>query len=755
MNIFSAYFRIPAVHIAALLYFIVSLALTQIPLLNYLGYEFSAIIALVTSFASGILTIYFFSDHKTKPLTRRTWLYVVRDYLSVNAILLLIPLVIISLNAFVVKNCSFVRGLEYYFLLPFVTMIFSVSLALLIAIFFRKAKIIFIFAVILILSDILRITYTQPQLFAYNPILGFFPGITYDETLSDISRLLLYREFTAAEALLFFILFFLRIRSYQKKGSALIIREFFRFQKKERILWSGALLCALLFAAELMFSSALGFEHSEKDIQTALGRQSYSEHFIFYYSPEEFSIEQMKLLKQEAEYHFHNVTEQLQLKKEPKRISVFIYPSDSEKLRFIGTSTTNIAKPWKHQLHLTSDSFESTFRHELVHILAVEFGMPVLKASPYMVFNEGLAVAIDWHEDLYSVHQYVAALQRDTLLGDASRLFTLTGFAQLPSSYAYLAAGSFSKYIIDYYGIERYKKIFCAENFYLAYGKPLSVLLEEWKIYLNSVDVSTLSPKAIQLIFNQQTIFKKICAREIAERNEKGMDALQTADYRSADSLFALSYKEAESAAGIRGIMLSSMLQKKPSETVKIYQAIRSKSKTYPSLRLIAGDAYTALGSRNNAMKFYNGVNELRISESSIESAALRILFMKENLPDSLVFALFYNISPDSIRRNEMENLLQSFPNSVLIHFLLGRMYKKYAAEKAIAMFEFSATHSPLSELKYFSSMNIANLYYQRYEFEKAKYALWNARNYLPAKNLDKKINELFEVWDYVESNIE
>ena len=50
-------FRSRAFVLAAIVYALASLACTQIPLLNYLGYEFSALVGLLGSVMSGLLAI--------------------------------------------------------------------------------------------------------------------------------------------------------------------------------------------------------------------------------------------------------------------------------------------------------------------------------------------------------------------------------------------------------------------------------------------------------------------------------------------------------------------------------------------------------------------------------------------------------------------------------------------------------------------------------------------------------------------------
>ena len=84
MKIILLYFRLASVHIAALLYCIFAGVCTQIPLFNYLGYEFSALLTIPTAFISGVLTLYFLKFHLTQPFTYKNWLFVLRDYFIVD-----------------------------------------------------------------------------------------------------------------------------------------------------------------------------------------------------------------------------------------------------------------------------------------------------------------------------------------------------------------------------------------------------------------------------------------------------------------------------------------------------------------------------------------------------------------------------------------------------------------------------------------------------------------------------------------------
>src|SRR5512140_566474 len=194
--------------IAAAILLVVSLICTRVPLLNYLGYESSLTMAILISILSGILTIrwvqeaYYGSveDHSAdvRGTMRALWLS-----FKWELILLLVPLIILSANAFVVRNCSFSEGLAFFLLLPVVSVVFSSALGFFCALHYRKSKTIFFLLFIATFAYSLALGYFTPAIFSYNLFYGFFPGLTYDEALAPTGTLLLFRVLTLGIAALF------------------------------------------------------------------------------------------------------------------------------------------------------------------------------------------------------------------------------------------------------------------------------------------------------------------------------------------------------------------------------------------------------------------------------------------------------------------------------------------------------------------------------------------------------------------------
>ncbi len=758
VSVLVAYGKTARVQIAALSYFLIAGTLTQIPLFNYLGYEFSALMTIPAACISGILTIQFMREHRAKPLTKRTWLFVIIDYMIVNILLLLIPLILISFNAFAVKNCAYLKGLSYYLLLPVCAMFFSVSLALIVGILFRKAVTVYVIIVTAILSHIIFVTYTQPQLFAYNFILGFFPGITYDETMSDITPLIIYRQFTMIASLMMISLFVVLTGSFASTNT---LSENITYAKKnlpkEKMLWGIVLFCLIVVGAGHLYRDVLGFEYSSQSIQQQLGRRSESDHFIFYYHNNDYSADQMQILKAESEFHYRKVAGVLkQDYPNLKKISIYIYPNAEWKQRFIGTTNTNIAKPWKREIHLTQATLKSTFRHELVHILASDFGFPVINASTRMGLNEGLAVAVDWDEGMFTPHQYAAALLRENRLTNTEQLFSYSGFAVQSSSYAYLVSGSFVRYLMDRFGIERFRLTFPNGNFVLPFGESLESLIKDWKAFLTTVDASGIPGETIKALFNQQSIFYKTCAREVAEQNKRASQAVRTKNYLQAENEFNASYENAPTTFALRGIFQTLNAQRKANDVIKRYEELSSSSllKSNPAILMLLADSYYLERQQVTAQKLYRTIRDMNYSEPFTEAAALRLRFIADKVDPDIYYQIFYGGLEDSAKSAFIDSVIRIKSRVVSLLYVQSLIRKENTIDSSDNNMR-TLTAAPSPDLQYFMDMRWADRLYSLKRFEEAKGMYWRAKNYAPTQALSDQLDENIELCDFIPMEIQ
>ncbi|HLP16949.1 MAG TPA: hypothetical protein VK470_11860 [Bacteroidota bacterium] len=762
MDLYRAYFRLPAVQSAALIYFLLAGVLTQIPLFNYLGYEFSALMTLPVALCTGMITITLARVHLARPLSRQTWMFILADYLFINGLLLLIPFAVMSANALAVKNCSFTSGAAYYILLPGITMIFSVSLGMITAMYFKRARLVFTLIVAALLIRIVITTYFLPQLFAYNTILGYFPGITYDELLSDLSTLVLFREFTFTATIMLWVWFFFQIGDYEWSRSALGNLRALVQHKPHPVLAGAFILCALIVIGGELFGNALGFEYSRNYIREQIGRRTESDHFIIYYSERNASAIEAKAIKAKAEYQYWTLVERLHLRPAAvEKTEIYLYPDAEAKRKFIGAALTNIAKPWLHEIHLQFDVFDQSFRHELVHALASQFGSPVIKASIRLGMNEGLAVATDWDEGLFTPHEYSAALLRDSLMGDVESLFHITGFSTQQSTYAYLVAGSFSRYMIDRFGIEQFKKVFRSGNFMGIYGRPLTDCVDAWKQFLATVDCSLIPPETVKLLFTQQSIFRKTCARVTAEKNRRGLNLLREKQYARAESEFASSFDDAKTAYSLRGLFSAYLLQQKPSELLAMYDAFgpRSLLALNPSILLLAGDACVQRGEFARAMALYHRAEDLHYSESFTDAAVVRRLGALDTGLARLVQRATYGGMDDTLRGKFLRTSYEKEPvesHAGVIAFLLANEYRKNGdAQAAGLMYEKAAYALTDASAKFGAARLAGDVFFEIGLYDRALAALWYANNFVYTKAQAFQLDERSDLINFVERSLE
>ena len=92
------------------------------------------------------------------------------------------------------------------------------------------------------------------------------------------------------------------------------------------------------------------------------------------------------------------------------------------------------------------------------------------------------------------------------------------GFWKNPSGKAYYSMGSFVRWLIDEYGIEKMKGFYQGAEFYKLYDVSLTESINEWKVFLKNVKVNKIHKKQILIRFDRKSIFQKVCARRIAEQ---------------------------------------------------------------------------------------------------------------------------------------------------------------------------------------------------------------------------------------------
>lgn len=727
----------PGVRVSIALYAIVSVACTQIPLLNALGYESSLVVALAGSLVGGLTTARRIQGaiHDEGGLAWSVGgiLRLFRGCVVVNLLLLLLPLAVLSLNALFVRNCSIAEGFFFFLLLPGVSVWFASSLGMFCAVHYRHSRSIYVLMLLASLGYALALGYFTPPIFSYNFFYGFFPGVSYDEILKISVPLILFRLLTAAlgGVLVWWGMLIVRGsgagQSVSMKGFALLRSLVAPGNRIPFVCVAVGLVLLYLYRCDI------GWESTASHIQSRLGRMYETPHIVLYYSAEDISAADVRRLAGEHEFRVAQLLGDVGLT-EFSRIEAYLYPSSEIKRRLIGTGTTNIAKPWSNQIHLTRQSVEATLKHELAHVVAGRYGLPIIRASLSTGLVEGLATALDGVWGNRTLHQYAAAMKKFDTVPDIRRLMSFSGFAAQSSAVSYVAAGSFCRYLIDAYGMPRVLAVYRSGDYQSVYSRSLAELIEEWNRFLTRIRVNDGERDIIDVLFREPSIFRKTCARVVAGRNEEAREALASRRYAVARTLYRRSLEEAGGYEPLAGLVLSSIRLGDYQTVVRLTDSLilqHTRPSQFLPLFIWCGDARWANGDTAGARVLYERVRGADIADNLTEAAAARLGALGGDGAQRWLLPYFLSDEPDSARCVRLDSLLKAHPDGgTLLRYLKGRVMARMGnADGALAALD-SLDLFPVSrELEALRRKTVARQLYSLGRYDLAREAFWMSMN--------------------------
>ena len=215
-------------------------------------------------------------------------------------------------------------------------------------------------------------------------------------------------------------------------------------------------------------------------------------------------------------------------------MTIFFYAGAEQKGKLIGASETDISKPWMHQSHINAADAEHVLKHEMAHLFAAEFGWSPLRISKKSGLIEGTAVAADgaWFED--SVHRTASLVFASGAPVDAVSILDSFGFASLYAGISYTLAGSFCSFLVDSYGIEKFKRLYATGSYQAVYGRECSDLASEWEQFIRRLPVTSSDSMKARYFFRRGSIFQKECVRVIADLNQATRHFMSDHDYERA-----------------------------------------------------------------------------------------------------------------------------------------------------------------------------------------------------------------------------
>lgn len=339
--------------------------------------------------------------------------------------------------------------------------------------------------------------YLFPQLFFFNHVFGYWPGAIYDQAVDFPARLILYRTITLAWILLIWLLPHL-------PGSGRILKGF-----------AGLLVASLLL--NYAFAAQNGIISPPSRIQTELGGVHHTRHFSLYYSKQDYGPHEIAHLARLHEFHFRELTDTLKVEwPQGKRIGSYLYGDEWQMQRLTGARGVSYVPVWQPlpQMHIRKRAIDRTLRHEMVHVIARQFGNRLLNASWSIGLVEGLAVALaPASSSTLTYDQLVVSNDAYFTLEELKRLFSLTGFYKTAGPVAYPVSGSFAATLLRAHPVEQFKEAYRRSSLEKGYGSQLEDAVEAWHRRVASVEVTEDEKRLAEAVFETPSLFQERCPR--------------------------------------------------------------------------------------------------------------------------------------------------------------------------------------------------------------------------------------------------
>lgn len=410
-----------------------------------------------------------------------------------------IPLVVYA----IIKGCFGVDGLGFWLLIPIPSILFGYAIGRL----FRKRGLAhrrwLTMAVLLSvgLGIWLFEFFSLPQVYFYNHVWGYWPGPIYDESVQLTSGLFYFRAITLLWVIL---LWMLPSFSADKLTKWIIIGS------------AVALLFSYLQLADTGIISPRGY------LQQQLGAEKETEHFLLYYDKDNYSGHEIDQIALEHEFYFNQISDTLNLSfsYRQSKIESYLYAHPWQKKKLVGAKFTSYVPIWldQDQLHIAKAQIKGSLKHELVHVLAKQFGNRLFNGSWSIGLIEGLATALAPDQTQASTLDQIVVAERPAPGSEEMKQsLSPLGFYGGRSTVNYTTTGSFVSYLLRKYPAENFKKAYGSADIAFAYEIPIEKLVGGWHTHLDTITVDSVDKRIADRLFAQPSLFEQTCPRIMSD----------------------------------------------------------------------------------------------------------------------------------------------------------------------------------------------------------------------------------------------
>lgn len=228
-----------------------------------------------------------------------------------------------------------------------------------------------------------------------------------------------------------------------------------------------------------------------------------SPHYVFHFQKESLAEKDLKEIIKLKEEHYLKILSFLELDNN-RKINYYMYPSIKEKSLLMGDDSPGNAI-WeeleikneksdskKFEIHVIyNEKCKFIGEHEDTHLLSLPWGLSIY------LFCEGLAQYMEDNFMGQDLHQANKQLIKENKLYDLEFLCANSNWKSVKPVIIYPQVGSFSKFIIEKYGKNKFKELYqnTSRHFEMLknlseiekiYDKTINQLEQEWLNFLKS-----------------------------------------------------------------------------------------------------------------------------------------------------------------------------------------------------------------------------------------------------------------------------
>ncbi|MCS7054307.1 MAG: hypothetical protein NZM09_11330, partial [Ignavibacterium sp.] len=442
-------------------------------------------------------------------------------------------------------------------------------------------------------------------------MIGYFPGTIYDEDISVDSKLLLYRliNFT----LVFFIYKIIKRNVFNNRVISVSV--------------------ILIFIIGFLSKPLLGFSTSENELLKHLNKTIDEKNFTIYAS-ELDSLEEKNIINH-VHYYYSELEKSLSVKPS-KKIKIFLFDNPQQKKKLFGSENADVAKPWLYHIYLDKTNWKNSIKHEIAHIFSAEFGSSFLSLAgdfnPFLI--EGFATSQDPFINNISIDYLAALHNQKTKKNLVSELYHKLNFFGFNSTLSYLYSGSYVKFLIENYGIEKFKKFYSSNDFKNVYGQEIDKVFEKYISYLQTIQIDS-SDKFFNYYFARESLLQKSCTRFTAKIIKEAWQYYSEGKIEEAKNYFLRTLNQSMNYQSLIGYVECLLTEDKLSESLDVLRKYQNNFINTPYEYLIKfrlADIYVRLNNLNESKVFYE---EIKASNPEINLSLLsdlRLKLLEKNL---------------------------------------------------------------------------------------------------------------------------